>query len=148
MAGWENPNISTVKMKVDLNEDGFIAREGENVSGSKVQKIKGLKIDGNINEATALFQKIVGDISGASFDTSTSKKEIAYTVDKPKYSEIYNEVDFTDTDIAPIFDGTYQTQGTINWVPVIDKIFAGSYTANQNSIFSVSDFDKMFSKEG
>ena len=147
MAGWENPKISTVKVKVDLNDEGFIAREGENKKGSKLQKIKGLKINGDIEDATLLFRKIFSDIGGANFDTSTSKREIAYTVDKPRYSDIYTEVDFTDTDIAPIFDGTYQTSGTINWVPVIDSIFAGSYDIG-TSIFTASDFDEMFSKEG
>lgn len=144
MAGWENPKISTVKMRVDLNEDGFIAREGETKKGSKLQKIKGLKINGNIDEATTLFQTIISDISGANFDTSTSKREIAYTVDKPRYSDIYREVDFTDTDIAPIFDGTYQTSGAIDWRPVIDSIFAGNFTVDANSIFNLSDFDAIF----
>ena len=144
MAGWENPKISTVKMRVDLNEDGFIAREGETKKGSKLQKIKGLKINGDIDEATALFQKIVGDIGGANFDTSTAKREVAYTVNKPKYEDVYTEVDFTNTDIAPIFDGTYQASGKINWVPVIDSIFAGNYTVKTNSIFCLSDFDAIF----
>ena len=143
MASFENPKISTLKIKVDLDEDGFIARTDETKKKTKTQNVKGFRFNGTTDEATTLLQKIVGDIGKASYDSSTGKQVATYKVDKPRYEDVYNEIDFFEADIAPIFAGTRQLTGKLDWSE-IDNIFSGTRILQAESIFGYNDFDKTF----
>lgn len=143
MANFENPKISTLKIKVDLNEDGFIAKADETKSKSKTQNVKGFKFNGTVDEAATLLQKIVGDIGKASYDSSTGKQVATYRVDKPRYEDVYNEIDFFEADIAPIFAGTRQLTGKLDWSE-IDDIFSDTRILRAESIFNYSDFNEIF----
>lgn len=144
MRKFETPHISTLKVKVDLNENGFIAQEGDTKDSSKTLSIKGFKINDGAEESNVIFQHILGGIGGISYDTSTTKKVVTYKVDKPQYSEVYHEVDFVESDVTPIFAGTYTRANTWDW-SAINEIFSGTYVASSENNFAYSDFDTIFS---
>lgn len=76
MADFAQANTATVKMKVNLNADGFIAQSGEEVAGAKYFSVSGLSAASSLADAKAFYDATYAAIGGGTFDTLTAQKTI------------------------------------------------------------------------
>ena len=70
-ATWSEPAVSALKVDVALNANGNIAQTGQTVKGTKTVTINGFKTAGTAADAKTVWDAIIGDIGGGSFDTLT-----------------------------------------------------------------------------
>ena len=76
--GFTDPKVGTLKVKVALNSETNIAQAGDVVTGNTYIGIGGFSMDSDFAGAQTVFNKILGDIAGATFDTDTTLR--TYTV--------------------------------------------------------------------
>lgn len=72
MATWSIPKVAEVKVDVALNEDGNLAIGADTKAGTKSFTLKGFKVNGSPEQASTVLQKIITNIAGGSFDSSTA----------------------------------------------------------------------------
>ena len=76
MANLVTSATAAMKMEVGLNARGTIAQEGETVTGKKSVSIPGLSSDCTLVQADAVFDEIIGNIAGGTYDTLTTVQTI------------------------------------------------------------------------
>lgn len=98
--------------------DGAVAQKGESATGKISTTIQGFKVDGTLDEACKVFDAIIDDWWGGSYDSTTAKKFVT--------RRVYNPAEkITQDDIQNIFSGDYQIQGNVFKEKDIRKIFSG-----------------------
>lgn len=80
MAEFATANTSVLKMAVELNASGNIRQSGETAAGQKVISINGFKATGTLANADTVFNKLIGNIAGGSYDTLSASKVITQGV--------------------------------------------------------------------
>lgn len=131
------PPTSTLKVKVDLDADEVIVQNGKLPSGKKrTLTIRGFKQDGTLDEANVIFNKVLGDIAGTSYDSISATKYVSESIGEPAYTFAH----FTLADLDPIFDGTYVLSGNLFSATDLDSIFNGSRQLSGN-LFSAADLN-------
>lgn len=137
--GFDTPKVATLKFKVAVNMDKNIAQLGEIITGYKIISIRGFKADGTLVEAKTIIDAVLDTMGGGIYDLKKVQKVITSFVADNDIQ--YIEVDFTASDIAPIFSGTY-TPASMDLKPSVDSIFAGTYQV-QGITFSAADFTNL-----
>lgn len=74
MAEFAEATVSSLKVNVDLNAAGNIAQDGETAAGQKAITINGFKASGNLAAADTVFNKLIGNIAGGTYDTLSAVK--------------------------------------------------------------------------
>ena len=80
MAEFTSAVTASVKMNVDMNEDGYIAQSGETVAGTKAITIHGIKAAATLAEANAVYDAFFVNIAGGTADSLSAKKTIVQGV--------------------------------------------------------------------
>ena len=70
----------TLKANVAIDENGNIAQNGDVVAGNKSYSINGLKAAASVAEANTVYNAIIGNIAGGTFDSDTFVKTISVGV--------------------------------------------------------------------
>lgn len=70
--GFVDPKVGTLKVKVAVDSNSYIAQAGNTVTGNTYLSIGGFSMDANLAGAQTVFGKILGDIAGATYDSSTT----------------------------------------------------------------------------
>ena len=78
---WATANVANVKFDVTLNEDGYIAKDGETVAGQKTFTMKGFTATGTPAQANAVLDKVIGDIGGGHYVSGSKVRTITQGVD-------------------------------------------------------------------
>jgi len=76
------PKTVDLTVGVDLNANGTIAMDGETPAGQKTITVKGFKTAGTVDNAATVFEKILGDIGGTAYITSTAVKKLNIGVEE------------------------------------------------------------------
>lgn len=128
--------VSTLKVKVDVDADEVLVQSGNLPTGRKrTITIGGFKRDGTLDEANLVFDAVLGNIAGTTYDSVSATKFVTERIG----DSAYTEVEFTMADIEPIFTGEYQLQGNLFTAADINPIFTGAYQLQGNT-FSAEDF--------
>ena len=140
MAEFLKPKICILKVDADLDPDDLLVRVGETLRGKKTRviSINGFKVDGSLDDALLVLNKILGDIVNTSFNTNSVRKVVT-----EKLAIEYVEVIFLLEDIEPIFNDTYRLQGNNFTAADIEPIFNGTYRL-QGTTFTAADIDLIF----
>ena len=80
MADFSAANVANVKMKVNMNTAGTIAQSGDEVKGTKMPLLAGIKANATLTEATAVYDAFYGTIALGTFDSLTAVKTITQEV--------------------------------------------------------------------
>ena len=96
--GFVDPKVGTLKVKVAVNSDTNIAQTSDVVTGNTYVDITGFSMDANLAGAQTVFNKILGDIAGATFDTDTTLRIYTVTVDEKQSPAL--RLSESDVDIA------------------------------------------------
>lgn len=78
---WVAAPVANVKFNVVLNGDGFIAKEGDTPADQKTLTMKGFTAAGTPAQANAVLDKVIGDIAGGSYISSSKVRTITQGVD-------------------------------------------------------------------
>jgi hypothetical protein len=78
---WAATPVANVKFDVNLNADGYIAKEGDTFAGQKTFTMKGFSATGTPAQANAVLDKIIGDIGGGSYVSNSKVRTITQGVD-------------------------------------------------------------------
>ena len=136
-ADFIKPPTSTLKVKVDLDADEVIVQDGKLPSGKKrTLTIRGFKQDGTLDEANVVFDKVLGEIAGTSYDSISATKSVTESIGEPDYTFAH----FTLADLDTIFNGTYELSGNLFSATDLDAIFNGSRQLSGN-LFSAADLN-------
>lgn len=73
---WENVAVANVTFDVPLNAEGNIAKEGETATQNKSFAMKGLKADITPEQANTVLDKIIVDIGGGSYVSSSKVRTV------------------------------------------------------------------------
>ena len=140
MAEFIKPPTSTLKVKVDLDADEMLVQDDKLPSGKQCTiTIRGFKRDGTLDEANVVFDKVLGDIAGTSYDSISATKSVTESIGEPAYTFAH----FTMADLVPIFNGTYELSGKLFTMADLDAIFNDSRQLS-GSLFSTDDIDAIF----
>ena len=82
MADWATAKTMTAKVKVNLNEQGFIAQDGDTVAATKYISTGGLSAGGSLDDVDAVWGYLYSTIGGGSYDTVTAQKTTTQGVDE------------------------------------------------------------------
>lgn len=74
------PTTATVKMNVATTAAGNIAQSGDTAAGNKTFSIPGVKQAATLDEAKTVYDAIIGDIAGGTFDSLSATKTITVGV--------------------------------------------------------------------
>lgn len=80
MANFATAVAATVKMPVNLKADGTIAQSGDTVAGTTTFTVPGIKANATLTEANTVFNAIVANIGGGSYDSLKAVKTITVGV--------------------------------------------------------------------
>lgn len=78
--GFIDPKVATLKVEVDLNENGNIAMSGKTPAGTKTITFNGFTAAGSgtvaFTNAQTVFTKVLGGIAGATFNSASAQRII------------------------------------------------------------------------
>ena len=78
--GFVDPAVATLKVEIDLNQNGNIAMSGETPAGTKTISFNGFKATGNFTDAQTVFNKILVGIAGATPNSATAQRTVTAKV--------------------------------------------------------------------
>lgn len=77
---WAAAPVANVKFDVKLNENGYIAKDGETAAGQKTFTMKGFSASGTPAQANTVLDKIIGDIAGGTYVSGSKVRTITQGV--------------------------------------------------------------------
>lgn len=80
MAEFAVAKTGTLKVALNLDSDANIAQSGAAVADTKMISINGFKADGNLEQADTVFNALLTEIAGGTYDTLTTTKTITVGV--------------------------------------------------------------------
>ena len=80
MAEFKSAVTASVKMNVPMTSAGNIAQDGDTPANTKAVSISGIKATATLSESNTVFDAILGNIAGGSFDSLSAKKTITQGV--------------------------------------------------------------------
>lgn len=96
--GFVDPKVGTLKVKVAVDSNTNIAQTGDVVAGNTYVGIGGFSMDANLAGAQTVFGKILGDIAGATYDSSTTLRTFTIGVDEKSSPTL--SLSSSDVDVA------------------------------------------------
>ena len=136
MAEFVKPKVSTLKVLANLDPDDVLVQDDTlRAKKTRTLTIKGFKIDGTLDEANIVFDKVLHNVARTTYDSISATK----TVTESLTDKIYVDVEFISADIEPSFTGKYQLQGTLFTATDFNPIFTGAYQL-QGNLFTAEDF--------
>lgn len=130
---FSNPNVASLKVNVYLDSDSTIT-DSNNLCGFKSITVKNVNKNISVAEADYLLRLLLGENT---YDVSSLEKVTTCDV-------LFN-MEFLKSDVAPIFDGTYQLSGrNVFTYEDTNPIFDGSYQLSGRNTFTADDINKIF----
>ena len=78
--GFVEPAVATLKVGIDLNQNGTIAMSGDTPAGTKIITFNGFKATGTFTDAQTVFNKVLVGIAGATPNSATAQRTITAKV--------------------------------------------------------------------
>ncbi len=82
MAEFASANVANLSVQVNVDSDANIATSGATTAGTKKISMKGFKANGTLANANTVFNALLTDICGGTYDSLTANKTINQGVEE------------------------------------------------------------------